>query len=130
MLDPMSSEANPTAAALGGELGVRVTRPSPEVAVLSVRGEVDSLTMPQLEVGVTELLALPSAGHVIDLSQVSFLASGGLAVLIRAAQLTEELGHRLRLVVTTRAVRRPLQLTGSDQLFDLFENLDTATGSV
>jgi anti-sigma B factor antagonist len=34
----------------------------------------------------------------------------------------------LLVVVGTRAVRRPLQITGSDQLFDLFDDLDSAVG--
>ncbi len=120
MLDPTMSHPTRTTP-LGGDLGVAVTRPTPDVAVLGVLGEVDSLTTPQLEAGVTELLDTSAGCLVIDLSGVTFLASGGLAVLIRAAQASEERGRRLRLVVSTRAVRRPLQLTGSDQLFDMFD---------
>ena len=65
---------------------------------------------------------------MLDLTEVTFLASSGLAVLIRAAQLAGERAQRLRLVVATRAVRRPLQVTGSDQLFDLFDDLEAAIG--
>jgi anti-sigma B factor antagonist len=98
------------------------------VSVLAVRGEIDALTTPQLETGIDELLAGPGERVVLDLAEVTFLASSGLAVLIRAAQLTGERGQRLRLVIATRAVRRPLQVTGSDQLFDLFDDLETAIG--
>lgn len=129
MLEPTKSEPEPAeASSFDGDLGVSVGRPTPAAAVLSVQGEVDSLTTPQLDAGIADLLAVPDTTcFVIDLSEVTFLASGGLATLIQAAQLVGERGHRLRLVVTTRAVRRPLQLTGSDQLFDMFEDLDAAT---
>ncbi len=100
----------------------------PGLAVLSVRGEIDALTTPRLESELDELLADPAERLVLDLGGVTFLASSGLAVLIRAAQLAAEHGRRLRLVVGTRAVRRPLQITGSDQLFDLFDDLDSAIG--
>lgn len=99
------------------------------MAVLSVGGEIDSLTTAQFETALTELFAVSDDGPVvIDLSGVTFLASSGLAVLIRAAQLSEARGARLRLVTTTRAVRRPLEVTGCDQLFDNFTDLDAATG--
>ncbi|HVH21204.1 MAG TPA: STAS domain-containing protein [Pseudonocardia sp.] len=128
MLDPTTSEPQPLPANLGGDLGVALSHPRPGVAVLAVRGEIDALTTPQLETGIDELLADPAERVVLDLTQVTFLASSGLAVLIRAAQLAGERAQRLRLVVATRAVRRPLQVTGSDQLFDLFDDLGAAIG--
>ena len=128
MLDPTTSESQPAPASFGGDLGAVLSHPTPEVAVLAVGGEIDALTTPQLETGVDQLLADPAPLLVLDMTDVSFLASSGLAVLIRAAQLAGERGRRLRLVVATRAVRRPLQVTGSDQLFDLYDDLDTAIG--
>ena len=64
--------------------------------------------------------------RVIDLGGVTFLASSGLAVLIRAAHRAEEDGVRLRLVASTRPVRRPLEVTGADQLFEIHPDADTA----
>ena len=128
MLDPQTSPPRDAdTIGFAGDLGVEISRPAPGVAALSVRGEIDSLTTPRLESALNELLAEPADRYVLDLTEVSFLASSGLAVLIRTAQVTEERGLRLRLVLATRAVRRPLQITGSDQLFDLFDDLGTAT---
>jgi anti-sigma B factor antagonist len=56
---------------------------------------------------------------VVDHTGVTFLASRGLAVLLRAAHRAGEHGPRLRLVAATRAVSRPLEITGSGQLFDV-----------
>jgi anti-sigma B factor antagonist len=113
---------------LADELGLELSRPGPDVAVLAVTGEIDSLTTPALERGLGELLAVAEPLLVIDLSDVTFLASSGLAALIRAAQRLEPREQRLRLVATGRAVRRPLEVTGSDQLFDLFSARESATG--
>jgi anti-sigma B factor antagonist len=63
---------------------------------------------------------------VVDLSGVTFLASSGLAVLIRAAHRATEQNRRVRLVAPTRAVTRPLELTGADQLFVLHAAVDDA----
>jgi anti-sigma B factor antagonist len=108
-------------------LDTSITRPDPGTAVLVVQGEIDTLTAPAFTAATSELVTGPEETLVIDLSGVRFLASSGLAVLITAARRAEEGGARLRLVVSTRAVRRPLEITGTDQLFDLYPDLDTAT---
>jgi anti-sigma B factor antagonist len=97
--------------------------------VLAVQGEIDTLTAPAFAAATTELVNGPDAVLVIDLTDVRFLASSGLAVLITAANRAEESGARLRLVAATRAVRRPLEITGTDQLFDLHPDLDSATAA-
>jgi len=110
-------------------LRTSITAPQPGTALLHVHGEVDTLTAPPLEQALRDLLAAPGAVRlVVDLSGVTFLASSGLAVLIRAAHRAAERDLRLRLVTATRAVRRPLQITGSDQLFDMYEDVPAAVG--
>jgi anti-sigma B factor antagonist len=129
VLDPTPSTSRGTGfVGTDGGLEVSIAHPRDGLAVLSVGGEIDTLTTTQLETALAELFATSGDGRfVVDLSGVTFLASSGLAVLIRASQLSEARGARLRLVTTTRAVRRPLEVTGCDQLFDVFTDLDTAT---
>jgi anti-sigma B factor antagonist len=107
-------------------LDATITRPHPGTAVLTVQGEIDTLTAPTFTAATTELVTGPDERLVIDLTGVRFLASSGLAVLITAANRADERGARLRLVVATRAVRRPLEITGTDQLFDLHPDLSSA----
>jgi anti-sigma B factor antagonist len=105
-----------------------ISEPSPGTALLTVRGEIDTLTAPTFTAAADELLATPADTLVIDLTDVRFLASSGLAVLISAAHRAEERAVRLRLVVPTRAVRRPIEITGTGPLFDLHPDLASATG--
>jgi anti-sigma B factor antagonist len=65
---------------------------------------------------------------VVHLTGVTCLASSGPAVLIRAAHRASERDLRLRLVAASRTVRRPLQITGCDQLFDIYEDVPAAVG--
>lgn len=99
-------------------------RSDSDCALLKVNGEIDTLTADDLDRGCEQLLTAPSDILVIDLSGVTFLASSGLAVLIRAAHRAG--GRRLRLVAGARAVRRPLEITGSEQLFDLYADRGAA----
>jgi anti-sigma B factor antagonist len=114
LLDP--AMPRPTHGA--GELGVTFDRPDARHTLLVVEGEIDTLTAGALERALTSLLADPAEVLVVDLTAVTFLASSGLAVLIRTAHEAGE--RRLRLVSAARAVRRPMEITGSDQLFDLY----------
>lgn len=54
------------------------------VAVLSVSGVVDMLTAPQLEEAITTSLGKTPAALVVDLTDVEFLASAGMGVLVGA----------------------------------------------
>lgn len=125
MSEPVAPGSRPTVDA--PPLRTSVTQPQPGTVVLDVRGEIDTLTAPPLEQALRDLLTAQEADRlVVDLSGVTFLASSGLAVLIRAAHRASERRLRLRLVTASRAVRRPLQITGSEQLFDMYEDVSAA----
>jgi anti-sigma B factor antagonist len=109
-------------------LDTSLARPHPDTVVLTVRGEIDTLTAPAFTAAAEELLTASGEILVMDLTEVRFLASSGLAVLITAAHRAEDRGIRLRLVVTNRAVRRPLEITGTAALFDLHSDPESAYG--
>lgn len=90
------------------------------VALLTVAGEIDTLTAPRFDAALLRLTEEPAATLVVDLTGVVFLASSGLAVLIEAAHRATASGHVLRLLVRGRPVLRALQITGTDRLFDLY----------
>ena len=93
--------------------------------VINVVGEVDTLTAPVLRsrldehVGEVELL-------VLDLSEVTFLGSAGLAVLVAAKDEADRYNHRLRLVPGSRIVVRALEATGLLTLFDIADSTTAA----
>lgn len=120
----MYAVADPSRAS--GELQFRVSRPTPDTAVLHVEGEIDMLTASTLDTAVTDELDAAPANLVLDFAAVSFLASSGLAVLVRAASVAAERHIRLVLVGTNRAVLRPLQVTGLTELFTIHPSLDVA----
>ena len=109
-------------------LDATLSRPYPDTAVLAVRGEIDTLTAASFTAATDELLSTSGDVLVMDLTEVRFLASSGLAALISAAHRVEDRGIRLRLVITSRAVRRPLEITGTAALFDLHSDTATAYG--
>jgi anti-anti-sigma factor len=99
------------------------------VVVLAVGGEVDLVTIPALEEAIGGVVADNPAGLVIDLSGVEFLASAGLRLL---AATHEEVGKSAPFAVVARgpATRRPIQLTGLDEAFPLYQTLEDALTDV
>jgi anti-sigma B factor antagonist len=127
------SDAAPDPFGTGLPLDTVVSRPRPGTVLLEVDGEVDTLTAPRLEAGLDAALEAGNGGRtavVVDLSGVTFLASSGLAVLIGGARRAAATGGRLHLVAASRAVTRPLQVTGADALFDMHPDVASALAAV
>jgi anti-anti-sigma factor len=97
---------------------VAIDRSSPEVIVLSVSGDVDPVTAPELGAHLDECVA---AGHpvvVVDLGGVAFIDSSGLRVLVTAHQALGD-GRRLELRNLRSAVQRVVDLSGLAEVFDV-----------
>jgi anti-sigma B factor antagonist len=82
--------------------------------VVTVRGDVDATTAPDLRACLLAALDRPGVSDVeADLSEVTFLDSAGLTVLVVAHQAAQRAGRALRIRCGDgRAVTRPLALTG------------------
>lgn len=103
-------------------------RREPAAIVVFADGEVDVLTVGRLRTAVDEALR-DAAGRpvVVDLTAVTFLGSHGLAALAEAASKAERRREPLRVVVDqTRAVIRPLQITGLDEVLALYYSVEEA----
>ena len=84
--------------------------------VVSAAGEIDSTTAPLLSEHLTELLEAEVRELTVDLRSVSFLDSAGLCALAAAHRRAVRQDVRMRVLASSRAVVRPLQITG---LWDL-----------
>lgn len=93
--------------------------------VLRAVGEIDTTSAPALRGALLPALA-ESELVVLDLTEVSFLGSSGLAVLVEAREHPEPGTDRLRLVCTNRIVLRALEATGLRELFHVSPDLTTA----
>ena len=128
----MNSEAPADPADEAGEVGevVRfdVVRHGDDATVVHVVGEIDTLTAPVLRAQLDEHIPVVPL-LVLDLSDVTFLGSAGLAVLVAAKDAADARGHTLRLVCGSRIVTRALEATGLLTLFDVADGVPQALGS-
>jgi anti-sigma B factor antagonist len=128
----MNGEPRVDSADDAGEVGevVRfdVVTHGSDATVVHVVGEIDTLTAPVLRAQLDEHLPVVPL-LVLDLSEVTFLGSAGLAVLVAAKDATDARGNTLRLVCDSRIVTRALEATGLLTLFDVADGVPEALGS-
>lgn len=130
MSDPAESTPNrtvPPSAPVVGGVAVSVRRDA-GVVILAVTGEIDALTAPEVGTSARSALAEQPAVLVFDLTEVAFLGSAGLSMLLathnRAVPPTE-----VRVVAATRTTRRPIELTGLDRELVVYASLSDALGT-
>ncbi|MGR6965414.1 STAS domain-containing protein [Geodermatophilus sp. URMC 61] len=101
-----------TAAPVPDLVSIDVTGSAATGVLLTVTGEVDSSTAPSLREVLDTLFTDGVPMLTVDLDGVTFLDSAGLCVLAGAHRRATEDGVVLRVIATSRAVVRPLQITG------------------
>jgi len=95
--------------------------------VMEIGGELDLLTVPDLHDRMQRVLTATTGPVVVVLTDVGFLSSIGLRLLLTLHTDLAAHQRRLRLVTgEVRTVTRPLQITGLDRHLDLYPDLATA----
>lgn len=102
-----------------GELRIEVEYPRPQTAVLAVHGDADLFAAPELRERITTAIDRGAIMVIVDLSDVSFIDSMGLGVLLGGMKRARARGGAIRLVVPRQDVRRIFEITLLDRVFAL-----------
>ncbi len=94
--------------------------------VIEVKGEIDVYTAPALREEITSLVDAEHTDIVVDLSQVSFMDSTGLGVLVGALKKVRTLGGDLALVINEEKILKVFRITALTQVFTIYSVLDEA----
>lgn len=97
-----------------------------DVIVLTVSGEVDVYTAPQLRSALEERIAAGHKAFVVDMQEVAFLDSTGLGVLVGRLKAVKKVDGWLRVVCTNERILRLFGITGLDRVLPIFETVDAA----
>jgi anti-sigma B factor antagonist len=93
---------------------------------LALEGEIDVATAGALTARLEEFILDSEGVVVLDLSEVEFIDSSGLAALLRARGVLGREDRSLILVCPEGAVRRALALTGIEELFAIVATREAA----
>jgi anti-sigma B factor antagonist len=94
----------------------------PGAAVLTVSGELDMASSPELDHAIERVESAPQEAIIVDLGKLEFMDVAGLRVLLEAHERAAQRGARLYLVNVRSGVRRLFTLTGATALLDAIES--------
>jgi len=99
------------------------TTPGSDRYLITVSGEVDLATSPDLDTAVIAAIDSGTSSVVIDLTDVSFMDSSGLGVIVRALKRCREAENDLDLVITNERVLKVFGITGLDQVIPIHASI-------
>ncbi len=103
-----------------------VTDHRPDVAVLHIRGELDSDTAGQLHETLATLLERPVPRIVVDLTDLKFCDSVGLSAFITSKQVITARGGWLSFAGANPFLTQLMETIGLKRYFAIFPEVDDA----
>jgi anti-anti-sigma factor len=102
------------------------------VRTISVRGELDLSTAPELEGPLEQALESGEGSLLMDLSECEFIDSTGIALIVRAWQRLDsgENGRALVICSQNDQVRRVLEITGLELSIPVHTTKDEALAAI
>ncbi|GAB3157946.1 STAS domain-containing protein [Amycolatopsis stemonae] len=94
--------------------------------VLTVRGELDVATAPQLRTRIGELTLDAGQLLVVDLAGVTFCDSSGISALIAARNAAQAANAEVALVAVPARITRTFELTGLAEFFVTYPTAEAA----
>jgi anti-sigma B factor antagonist len=106
--------------------------PSPQTpdrdrpTVLPLRGEIDLHIFPEITASLNALIEKKPGHLIVDVSDVTYVDSAGLAALILAMQKVEAYGGQFSLAGFQPTVRSIFKMSRLDRTFRIFPDIDDA----
>lgn len=102
----------------------------PSVGVIDVGVRLDARAAERMKSQFKRFAAEGRSQHIIDLSRLDVLDSGGLAGLISALRTVREAGGNVHLVAATNRVTHILELTALSRLFKVHRTVKAALAAI
>jgi anti-sigma B factor antagonist len=94
--------------------------------VLPLEGEIDLHVSPRISASLGAMIDEKPKQVVVDLSNVTYIDSSGLAVLIEGMQNVEAYGGKFALAGLQASVRPIFEIARLDQVFRIFPDTEAA----
>ena len=101
-----------------------------DILILRPSGRLDSASAPELERVVVEHLDSGTRRLVFDFSDLDYISSAGLRVVLLAGKRLRAEGGKMQLAVMRDTVRDVFEMSGFIQLFPVASTLDEGLAQV
>jgi anti-anti-sigma factor len=93
---------------------------------VNLSGRMDILGPQDIDLTFTKLTATPKALILVDMSEVSFLASLGMRILLSSAKALSNCGGKMAIYMPQATVLDVLEASGVSSLISVYEDLEEA----
>ena len=108
-----------------GPLGIDIERVG-DASVVHLKGEVDLNVSPTLRTELSDLTATKASVIVIEMSNVPYIDSSGVATLVECLQRVSRYKGSLRLCNLTNRARGVFEISRLDTVFSIFDTQEEA----
>lgn len=98
-------------------------------AVVAPAGRLDAVSAQGLELQLAEALTRGAATLIIDLSQLTFISSAGLRVILLAERRAKAVGCRIRVCAASPLVREVFEVSGLTAVIRLYPGREEAAAA-
>ena len=94
--------------------------------VCNIRGEIDINSSPSIKKAFDNLISKKTPKVVINLSQVTYVDSSGLATLVEILKNMRPYGGRMRLTNLSSKIKSLFEITKLEKLFEIMADEEEA----
>lgn len=106
------------------------TRNVKKAVVVTIKGDVDLYSSPKVRKIIIGLTKKKTKCILVDLTQVAYMDSSGVATLVEGLQQVGKYKGSLKLFGLESAVREVFELSRLDKVFEIYEDEENATGTL
>jgi anti-sigma B factor antagonist len=105
---------------------IKTEQLSDDAYVISLAGEVDLYTAPELKQQLLEVIAENGRHGSVDFTETSFIDSTTLGVLVGGVKRLRAVDGQLVVVCGDRNISKIFEITGLDRVFAIYDTRDEA----
>jgi len=109
---------------------LKTVKKLPRVAVVALKGSIDPISIGELQNSMAEADTLGFRILILDLSEIRYINSAGLAYLVNLGDALLARRGALLLVGTQPKVKVVFELMGVSKFFKLFKSVDSALAAI
>ncbi len=106
------------------------TRKEKNATVVSIKGRMDSISSPEFEKELSELMAEGQINLIIDFGELDYISSAGLRSILAAAKKLEKKEGKLLLSALKDMVKEVFEITGFTAIFPVYESVESALAHI
>ena len=96
-------------------------------AICRVSGELDAYTAPELRDALDKLVEDGNSWIIADLTELTYLDSTGLGILVGTAKKCRQAGGDLAVACVRRNLLKIFQISGTQEILNVVEDVDAAS---